>query len=605
MTLLLALVAALAFAAVAYLPLASLGSARWVPAACRAVAVAILALLLLDPLLPAGRKARPLVLLDASLSLGAAGGQWQRARDTALGLGEVRLVGDASPRADTAPTRGASRLAPALRAAAAVGRPLVLVSDGEVADPHELDPSLLRGAAVVVLPRDSVADLALTALIAPDRAVLGDTLRLEVEVSALGRRAGAPPRDSLAVAVTTGARQVLRRPVGPFPGAALWLRLELPSAALGAGSHVLRVALVGSADAEPRDDARLHLVRIGATPGAVLLASPGDWDARFLHRALRDVADIPVRGFIRLGPAWRKMEDLAPASDAEVARAAQGADLLVLKGATGAFAAGSRARGIVHWPSGADAVPLLPGDWYLGPAGVSPLAGTLTGIPVESLPPLQRMMEAPASEAAWVGATAQAGRRGTPRPVLTGETRGRRREVLVRADGLWRWAFHGGASEQAYRSLVAGLATWLLAAPDSAVGAARPVQAVVQRGLPLRFAWAGAGAPADLPITLVSDSARVIDTLAFDGAGRAELWLEPGVWRYTLGTTGAGGGGGVVAVEEYSDEWVPRPVSLISAAGTATPSAPGEPLRTRWWPYLLGVLALGAEWFSRRRLGLR
>ena len=120
--LLVALASGLALGAVAYFPLASLGSKRWVPAAFRAAAVAILALLLLDPLLPAGRRARPLVLLDASLSLAAAGGQWARAVDTALGLGEVRLVGDDSPRTDTAATRGTSRLAPALRAAAAVGR---------------------------------------------------------------------------------------------------------------------------------------------------------------------------------------------------------------------------------------------------------------------------------------------------------------------------------------------------------------------------------------------------------------------------------------------------------------------------------------------------
>jgi hypothetical protein len=598
--LLLALTAAVALAALAYLPLASLGSKRWVPAAFRAAAVAVLALLLLDPLLPAGRKTRPLVLLDVSLSLAAAGGQWARAVDTALGLGEVRLVGDDSPRTDTAPTRGTSRFAPAVRAAAAVGRPLVLVSDGELTDAYELDPSLLRGARVVVLPRDSVADVALTSFTGPDRAVLGDTVRFEVEIGVRGP-AGAPRTDSLALVLAVGRRVLLRRPLGPSPGPSRRVQLELPAAALGAGTHVLRVALVGGADAEPRDDARLRLVRVAATPGAVLLASPGDWDARFLHRALRDVADIPVRGFIRLGAAWRRMEDLEPATEAEVTRAAQAADLLVLKGAAGQYAAGSRARGIVRWPSGADEASILPGDWYLGAAGVSPLGGLLAGIPAESLPPLQRMVEAPTSEAAWVGATAQAGRRGTPRPVLTGETRGRRREVVVRADGLWRWAFRGGASEQAYRSLVAGLATWLLAAPDSAVGAARPVQAVVQRGLPIRFAWAGGGAPGDVPVRLQSDSAEVVDTLAFDGAGRAELWLEPGIWRYTLGS----GGGGVLAVEEYSDEWLPRPVMLAAASGGEPPSAPGEPLRTRWWPYLLGVLALGAEWFSRRRLGLR
>jgi hypothetical protein len=156
--------AALALAAASYLPLASLGATRWRPAALRALALGALFLLLADPLLPGGRPPRPLVLLDASLSLAAAGGQWGVARESALARGEVRLVGDAGPRADTAPTRGASRLGPALRAAAASDRPLVVVSDGEIEDAGDLDPAVLRRAAVVVLPRSPVADAALTEL---------------------------------------------------------------------------------------------------------------------------------------------------------------------------------------------------------------------------------------------------------------------------------------------------------------------------------------------------------------------------------------------------------------------------------------------------------
>jgi hypothetical protein len=102
-------------------------------------------------------------------------------------------------------------------------------------------------------------------------------------------------------------------------------------------------------------------------------------------------------------------------------------------------------------------------------------------------------------------------------------------------------------------------------------------------------------------VALEGDSLTVIDTLRFDGAGRAELWLEPGVWRYRL----ADGGRGTVAVEEYSDEWLPREATLAAHGGAATPSGTRAPFRTRWWPYLLGVLALGGEWWWRRRLGLR
>src|SRR5690606_14691732 len=158
-----------------------------------------------------------------------------------------------------------------------------------------------------------------------------------------------------------------------------------------------------------------------------------------LSRTLRDVADIPTRGFVHLGPGgWRRMEDLRPVTDGEVARAAAAADLLVLKGRTGGFAAGSRARGILRWPSGEEGAAALAGDWYVGAVEASPIAGALA-VPLESLPPLARVVDAAPPRDGWTAATAQAGRRGTPRPVVTGRFDGRRLEVQVRADGLWRW----------------------------------------------------------------------------------------------------------------------------------------------------------------------
>ncbi len=596
-----AVVLALGLAAAAYPPQDVVGRRRLVPAACRAVALLLLFLLIADPLLPGGRAARPLVLLDASLSLAAAGGQWPAARESAFARGDVRLVGDGSPRVDTAATRGASRLAAALRGAAATNRPIVVVTDGEVEDAADIDQSVLRRTGVVVLPREPAADAALTGLELPERTTVGDTMAVSAEVTIHAGPDGALPPDSLGLEVSVAGRRVLRRPLGPAVPGRRRVEFPLPAAVLGPGVHVVQVAIVPG-DREPRDDARLRLVTVTATPGAVVLAQPGDWDARFLYRALRDVAALPVRGFVHLGPGgWRRMEDLRPASAAEVARAAAGADLLVLKGRTGSFASGSRARGILRWPSGEEGGAALGGDWYVGAVGVSPLAGALA-VPTESLPPLARLLDAAeAPPGGWTAATAQAGRRGTPRPIISGHLDGRRREVVVRADGLWRWAFRGGLAEQAYRSLVASAATWLLAAPDSGVGVARPVRAVVQRGQPTRFAWAGDSVAGDTPVRLESDSTRRTDTLRFDGSGRAEIWLEPGIWRYRL----AAGGGGTVAVEEYSDEWVVRPVTLPARAGESAPAGGREPLRTRWWPYLLAVLALGAEWWWRRRLGFR
>jgi hypothetical protein len=91
------------------------------------------------------------------------------------------------------------------------------------------------------------------------------------------------------------------------------------------------------------------------------------------------------------------------------------------------------------------------------------------------------------------------------------------------------------------------------------------------------------------------------DSLRFDGAGRAELRLPPGTYRYRL----AGAHEGVAAVEEYSDEWLPRPVAL--AAQDGVPALGRARRAARDWPWLLGlaVLALCGEWLARRRLGLR
>ena len=84
---------------------------------------------------------------------------------------------------------------------------------------------------------------------------------------------------------------------------------------LSSGDHLLRVALAGGGDAEPRTDTRLHLVTVAPTPGVVLLAAPADWDSRFLYRTLREVGQLPIRGYVRLdGDRWRSMASLRAGS---------------------------------------------------------------------------------------------------------------------------------------------------------------------------------------------------------------------------------------------------------------------------------------------------
>src|SRR5918994_53733 len=155
-------VALLAFglSAFTYLGLERLGRRSWAPLVCRAIAWTALGLLLINLSCPARNPPlRPLVLLDASLSLGAVGGHWSEARDSALRWGEVRSFGDERLRSDTAPTRGRSLLAPALLAASASERPVIVVSDGEIEDSHEIPPDILSRSGVRLFPRDHHPDL--------------------------------------------------------------------------------------------------------------------------------------------------------------------------------------------------------------------------------------------------------------------------------------------------------------------------------------------------------------------------------------------------------------------------------------------------------------
>ncbi|HEU4828597.1 MAG TPA: hypothetical protein VFT04_05330 [Gemmatimonadales bacterium] len=593
------IVAAAALAAATYLGLERVGRRGLAPMAARAIAWAALGLLLINVSCPRAPDAgRPIVLLDGSLSMTAAGAGWDSALALARRTGDVRFFGDERDAGDTLPTRGRSLLRPALSAAAASDRPIVVVTDGEIDDVPDLPPDLLDRAAVRVVPRDSIADLALTALAGPARVTAGDSIVLEAEVRAT-RTAG---REGVTVAVSSARGELARRPVA-FDGSGIALvRIAVPSAGLAAGDHVLRASVAVAGDGEPRTDTRLHLVTIAATPGVVLVATPGDWDSRALYRTLRDVAELPVRGYIRLGrDSWHAMSDLAPVSADAVRRAARGADLLVLKGSVDGFTQGLRARGIWSWPSGENGESLLPGDWYVSAVESSPIAGAFLGLPVDSFPPATRITPIEPPPGAWVAMEAQERRRGANRPIVVGRDEGRVRRVTVAADGLWRWAFRGGSSEQGYRAWVAATASWLLGGADSARGAARPVRPVVQNGRPVVFEWAQPGAPRELGIGLTADAGPRSDTLRFDGSGRAMLRLPPGTYQYRL----SDGGTGTVAVEEYSDEFVARTPTLAARESRA-PRPSARSLAREWiWLFGVAVAALALEWVLRRRLGLR
>jgi hypothetical protein len=209
--------------------------------------------------------------------------------------------------------------------------------------------------------------------------------------------------------------------------------------------------------------------------------------------------------------------------------------------------------------------------------------------------------------------TAQLARRGAPMSIVLarepgagaeeGSASGGRRVTVV-ASGLWRWGFRGGASEQAYRAVVAALADYLLGGEEGGTaGAGRvvPIDYEVANGLPLTWRWTGTGRPDDVILTLSDGSRDRTDTLRFDASGRAELRLPPGVYRYA---SRGGAERGLVAVEEYSDEWRPAAPTLRAHAGSAGVRRATIGLRDRWWLFVLAIAAFAGEWAWRRRQGL-
>ena len=195
--------------------------------ALRAAALGALLLLVWNPTVArvGAEGARPLVLLDASLSMTGHGGRWRDALDTARALARGGVIWRFGARVggfDTVPPAdGASRLAPALDAAAARGGPVTVVSDGAVTDLADIPPDLARGARIVVLPRSPFFDAFVASVEGPRRVGAGDTVRLRVSYGTAGKTAGGGARErpgkgeerKATLAVNVSGRRVLSRPI--------------------------------------------------------------------------------------------------------------------------------------------------------------------------------------------------------------------------------------------------------------------------------------------------------------------------------------------------------------------------------------------------------
>ena len=569
------------------------------PALLRATATTLVVALLLEAPAGAPRAVVPDVALDASESwLRAAPrcDRWRAALDSAsaLGGGGWRRFGDSvrTDQSSTAPADHASRLRPVVDRAAATGRPVVIITDGELDDGDAVD-ALPRGSRTIVMPCVPAPDAALSTIEVPRTLVAGDTLsgRVTVVAGAAGAAAGQVDirLDSARLAL------VPHLALAPFAEQTLEFR-AVPAG--GDRSAVLRASIAG--DTETRNDTLALGVDVSRAPAAVFVSTAPDYDAREAVAALRSVTSLPTRAYYRVAPgAWRMDGTLARVEESVVRAAVRDAPIVVLHGDTAAFGPPrtvTRGALLLFAPPAAS-----DGEWFATAAPPSPLAATLAVLPFDSLPPIDVAPALP--RGAWQGLVVRRG--GSPddrRTALVGWDAPRRVAVLG-ASGLWRWRFRGGARADAYSAFFGSLYDWL-AAGRSDRRAAVPDGVPMRAGAPIRWRR-GAGADSVVAVTITRRSAtgRVYSVMLrfADGATVAESpALPPGVYDARME-----GGSAVLAVNP-SKELVPRrPTVTTRRVGGAAALGDAPALRSLGWVYALVVLLLCAEWGLRRRAGMR
>jgi hypothetical protein len=599
---LLALALSVGLVALSYAPALRDGGRVWLPALLRGVGALLLAAAAFDaPLGRAGAPA-PLVALDASASWtrAAAGDALAAARDSATRAapGAVLLAGDSLRGGDPrgAGSDAASRAADAVDRAAAAGRPLVYVTDGEADDAAALARAPRGSRAVVVRPARG-ADAALADADAPRAAAARDTVELRATVAADAAGAGAGE-----VTAGVGGRVLARTPVAALaPYGRREVRLRVPLAGAAPGPAALTLAVRAAGDREPRNDTLALALDVTDAPAAVFVSGAPDYDARFLLGVLRGALALPVRAYLRVAPGqWRAEGTLAAVPEAEVRAAAARASLLVLHGDTlvlGAPRALGRGALALVAPPAAGAEPGA--EWYAAGAPPSPVAGALAGVAWDSLPPLDAGA-APAGE--WQALVARAGRRGPPRAVVAGSDAARR-TLVAGAGGFWRWQFRGGRTADAAAALWGGLFDWL-AAGRGDERQALPERAAVRAGEPVR--WRRTGADSVVRLTLAGRGAPArTDTLTLRFSAGARVAESPAL-PAGIYDVRAPGGPAVLAVNASAELLPRRPTVVAGPLGGGAPAVGEAPrVRESGWPFAAAALVFCAEWVLRRRRGLR
>jgi hypothetical protein len=563
--------------------------------ALRVSAVVAAMALLLDLPIGVARPPTPLVALDASHSWtrSSDSAAWRAAGDSARAAGAsgaVVLFGD-SARNVTIPSQPgdlASRVAPVLQRAASAGQGVVVVTDGALDDPEALQQAV-AGSRVVVVPVHAGADRAVADLSAVAEGRVGDTVTVQARVVA---DAAMPTPSTLRWLLDATVLAEATVPALAAGGEVMIeSRIVIPA---GDSIAVLRAALPAGGDVQPRNDTLAVAFRRGARQRIVIVSTAPDADVRDIATQLRSNVALPTDTYFRIAPGrWVRDNTLAPIEESAVRSAVRGATLAVLHGDTAAMGApaslGTRALLLLTPPDG-DAPELI-----VRAAPSSPLQAALSGIVVESLPPL--LASAPTRGGIVALSAAPAGS-GTGAVPIVAVTDGDVRRVVSTAAGYNRWRSRGGVSEAAFQAFVGAATDWLLGARGRAA-VATPATSVVRAGAPVRWR---AGAQPRAMVSLTRDGDRLArrDSIAFTAGADAEMPpLDAGIWRGTVD------GVAVVIPVSASREFLPRPVTLRSGALNGAALAIRRGARTIGWLYLATVLLLAAEWLLRRRAGLR
>jgi hypothetical protein len=615
-------------------------------AALRIAVLAIVILLLADPLLPGADRTGPAahwLVVDGSRSMAVAGDSgetpWERARaevETVDDRTRVAFLGDSVAGAEAGdsvlsggPEGATSRLAPLLRRAAESGaRAVTVVSDLRIAD--GLEVAALRDALGVAVDfvdvGEAVRSAGIAGLRAPETGRASTPVEVTVEVFGTGATAGEEAR----VEVLRDGEPVAEESVR-LPGAGRTISVTVPVELPDSAGAVLWTARVGlSDDRFPDDDGRSAFTDVDPLEGLVAVLSwRPDWEPRFVMPVLARVTGLPARGWLAVGDdAWLPMDGSGGVlDDAAVSRVADDARVLVVHGLTGdapewlqrAQASGRRVVVFAGDREGAesaglDAAAARSGEWYATTAA-GPLAGAMTGIPWADLAPLSSPLASDSAGSAGLELERTGGER-VAGVVL--QDRGTRRRAVVAADGFWRWGFRSEAGADAYDRLWSGIAGWLLALDDGGLGGRLgPLERVAEAGGDVPWSAVSAVDGRVAVTTTAADGTVSVDTLAIGPDGRGLLparaagsygWTAEVVAPDSVAQRGRTWSGRL-EVEAHTDElrW-PRDTTLVASAG---PSAgedlgpPGRPLRTSPWPYLLILVLLSAEWILRRRAGLR